>query len=308
MLFSCEWRKRSGVWGNLPGYELRHLIKTTTTMNDKLAKKVDQSIRFLQAVAHGKDVELAYSGGKDSDVILELAKMSGIKFRALYKNTTIDPPGTIKHCKDNGVEILRPALTFAQLIQKKGCPTRWSRHCCKYLKEYKIGNHVITGVRRAESTKRAARYKEPTQCRIYGKNERVEVIMPILEWTDDDVEQFIAMRGIKCHPLYYDEQGVFHVERRLGCLCCPLISQRKRIEEFRLYPRMVLFYARNAKIFLDTHPNSKAAKYCRNEWEMLYLNIFTNSISKFNEDLAPDLWGNRMDCERVIKDYFNIND
>lgn len=37
-------------------------------------------------------MELSYSGGKDSDVILELAKMSGIPFRPIYKKTTIDPP------------------------------------------------------------------------------------------------------------------------------------------------------------------------------------------------------------------------
>ena len=33
-----------------------------------------------QAGRDGKEVEVAYSGGKDSDVILELARMSGIKY------------------------------------------------------------------------------------------------------------------------------------------------------------------------------------------------------------------------------------
>lgn len=43
--------------------------------------------------------ELCYSGGKDSDVILRIAQMAGIKYNAIYKNTTIDPSGTIKHAK-----------------------------------------------------------------------------------------------------------------------------------------------------------------------------------------------------------------
>lgn len=276
-------------------------------MKKELDKKIERSIKFLQIACKNKDVELAYSGGKDSDVILELAKMAGINYRAIYKNTTIDPPFTIKHCKSKGVEVIPPKMTFAEVIQKNGLPTRWSRICCKYLKEYKIGDYVITGVRRAESRKRAEMYKEPTQCRLYPHGERVEIFMPILEWSNEDIKEFIAERGIKCHPLYYDEQGNFHVERRLGCLCCPLMSKKKRIEEFKKYPNMVKFYARNAKIFLDTHPDSKTAKlYCKNEWEMVYMNIFAQSKADFDATMQPDLWGNRFDCEKAIKEYFGL--
>lgn len=64
---------------------------------------------IISAVGENQ-VEVSYSGGKDSDVILELAKMSGVKYRAIYKNTTIDPPGTIAHCVENGVEIMKPTI------------------------------------------------------------------------------------------------------------------------------------------------------------------------------------------------------
>lgn len=275
------------------------------TLED-LNKKIERSIKFLQIACKGKDVELAYSGGKDSDVILELAKMAGIDYRAIYKNTTIDPPHTIAHCKSKGVEIIPPKKTFAKIIQQYGLPTRWSRICCRYLKEYKIGDYVITGVRKSESRKRAERYKEPTQCRLYPHGEKAEMFMPILEWENEDVEQFIKVRAIKCHPLYYDELGAFHVERRLGCLCCPLISDKKRLLEFKKHPRMVEFYARNAKIFLETHPDSKSAKWYKNEWEMLYLHIFVHNMAKFNATMQPDLWGNRFDCEKAIKEYFGL--
>lgn len=117
-------------------------------------------------MCRGKTVELCYSGGKDSDVILELAKMAGIRFRAIYKNTTIDPPGTIRHCLRNGVEIVRSKESFFHLIQQKGFPTRRARFCCDVLKEYKILDTAIQGIRRSESTKRAANYKEPSICRF----------------------------------------------------------------------------------------------------------------------------------------------
>ena len=89
-------------------------------INEQLQKKIDQSIRLLQSVQKRYDgeIELAYSGGKDSDVILQLTKEAGIRYRAIYKNTTIDPPGTIAHVKEMGVEILRPKENFFQLIAK----------------------------------------------------------------------------------------------------------------------------------------------------------------------------------------------
>lgn len=112
-------------------------------MTQELQKKVDFAIKLLQAAEKkaaevGQPVEICYSGGKDSDVILELAKMSGINYRAIYKNTTIDPPYTIKHCKEKGVEIVNPKITFLQIVAKESPPTRRARICCSHLKEYKI--------------------------------------------------------------------------------------------------------------------------------------------------------------------------
>ena len=73
-------------------------------MTDDLQKKVDRAVRLLQAVAKGYDgeIEVGYSGGKDSDVILHLARRAGIKIRPIYHNTTIDPPGTIAHVEEVG--------------------------------------------------------------------------------------------------------------------------------------------------------------------------------------------------------------
>lgn len=181
-------------------------------INEQLQKKIDQSIRLLQSVQKRYDgeIELAYSGGKDSDVILQLTKEAGIRYRAIYKNTTIDPPGTIAHVKEMGVEILRPKENFFQLIAKKGFPSRFSRFCCEALKEYKVLDKTIIGVRKAESRARKERYNEPTECRYFGakkEENHVEQIYPILEWTDEDVRDFILDRDLKLAPLYYDTGG-----------------------------------------------------------------------------------------------------
>ena len=108
--------------------------------DEPLEKKIERALWLLRTAAADSDqpIEVSYSGGKDSDVILELARMAGIKYRAIYKNTTIDPPGTIAHAKENGAEVLQPKARFFELVAKNGAPNRFSRHCCRYLKEYKV--------------------------------------------------------------------------------------------------------------------------------------------------------------------------
>ena len=173
-------------------------------MTEKLKKKIEQSIKLLRSIPQDKgQITIAYSGGKDSDVILELAKMAGIPFKAVYHSTTIDPPGTIRHVEENGVEISRPKEPFFRLLQKHGYPSRFVRYCCKLLKERYDSDIVVQGIRASESKARADRYKEPEKCRVYDKKHKSRVYMPILYWTDEDIKEFVTERGIKCHPLYY---------------------------------------------------------------------------------------------------------
>lgn len=263
-------------------------------MKKELQKKITSAVKLIQ------------SAGKDSDVILELARMSGIKYRAIYKNTTIDPPGTIAHVKENGVEILRPKQTFFQLIANDGYPNRFMRFCCSELKEYKILDHCIIGVRKAESVKRAKIYNEPTECRFYGsKKERVEAFYPILDWSDQDVVDFIKERGIKVHSLYYREDGGIDPKRRLGCMCCPLQSKRQRIEAFKQYPNMVKAYLRAGEKFRNTHPDTKTAKMYDNVYEWFVRDVFFERQKDFN-DYERGMFG-KIDYKEFLMNYFNIN-
>lgn len=91
------------------------------SISQELQKKIERAIKLIRTAAGDDIVEVSYSGGKDSDVILELAKMAGIKFRAIYKNTTIDPPGTISHCNAMGVEITPPTNLFCNLSKRRVC-------------------------------------------------------------------------------------------------------------------------------------------------------------------------------------------
>ena len=262
-------------------------------MNKTLQKKIERAIRLLQSIRLENDepIEIAYSGGKDSDVILELARMADIKYKAIYKCTTIDPPGTIKHALDNGCEIRRPKKPFFQLLREKGFPNRFMRFCCRELKEYPIYYNCVIGVRKAESTKRNERYKEPVVCRVYSSKSRVQQILPILDWTDEEELEFINERKIKLHPLYYNENGNVDIKRRLGCLCCPLKSPRKRMEDFKKYPNMIRQYIRNAKVYFDTHPNIAAHKWAANIYEWVFAEMLfarhSDYMDKFKNTIFP---------------------
>ena len=282
-------------------------------MTDELQRKVDRAIKLLQsaevmAKKVGQPVEICYSGGKDSDVILELAKMSGIDFKGIYKNTTIDPPGTIKHAREMGCEVMQPEMNFQEIIADKGMPNRWRRFCCKFLKEYKVLDYAVVGIRRDESRARKERYHEPEVCRVYSKDVKARHYMPILEWTAKDVAEFLTERGVKCHPLYYDEEGNFHTERRLGCMCCPLMSRRKRVESFKEHPTMVRFYINAGRKFLQTHPDCKIAKLFSNPYDWFTSQVFCDGERQFRQQFgASPIFGNdAIDTKQFLEEQFNI--
>ena len=60
---------------------------------------------------YNKPLVCEYSGGKDSDVLLELFRMSGIPFEVHNSHTTVDAPQTVRHIKN----------TFSELTDKLSC-------------------------------------------------------------------------------------------------------------------------------------------------------------------------------------------
>lgn len=273
-------------------------------MTPKTEEKIQQSIKILQAVQKtmlfpDEPIELGYSGGKDSDVILHLAKEAGINVLPIYKNTTIDPPGTIQHAIDNGAKIIRPKRSFFEIIDAKGYPSRFHRFCCEELKEYKISDTCIMGIRKDESSKRDKNYSEPIACRVY-KNGRIDGVYPILYWNTEDVEEYIKDRQIQCAPVYY-ENGIFNVHKRLGCMCCPLAGRRIRIEEFKKYPGMLKAYLKHGEIYFNTHPNVKAVRDFPSAAHYLFLNIYCDDMEQYNKLTAG------LDVKQYLSDQFKID-
>ena len=270
-------------------------------------EKIKNAVRILQlaekqADVFGEPVEIAYSGGKDSDVLLELARMAGIKYRAIYKNTTIDPPGTIAHCRANGVEIRQPKKTFFQIVKSSGFPSFRFRFCCQRLKEYKILNVAAWGVRADESPARAKRYTTFNFCRKYSERERVQVYAPIFDWTIDDIKKFIEARNIQLAPHYYREDGTVDYTRRLGCMGCPL-QYNRGVEDFKGNLPLLRATLRAINVWCASHPRQMFA----NCYELFVYRIFYKSTEKYLDDFKRASLFENKSAKQYLEDFFNTN-
>ena len=226
--------------------------------------KVDQAIqriRMYDPIANGwmdEPYYVAYSGGKDSDVLRILFEMSGVKYDLVHNHTTADAPETVRCVRSiPGIQINYPKESMWQLIpRKKMPPTKMVRYCCEVLKEHGgEGRFVATGVRWAESANRKRKrgsvevqHRDVTKklilnadndesrmmiesCQLKGKR----VLNPIIDWTDDDVWEFLHAEGCKSNPLY--ECGW----KRVGCVGCPM-GGKKRELAFAQYPKFRIMY------------------------------------------------------------------
>lgn len=147
-------------------------------------------------------------------------------------------------------------------------------------------------------------YSEPTECRGSRKN-HVNAIYPILDWSDEDELEFIEERGIKLHPLYYREDGSIDITKRLGCMCCPLVYYKKRLQKFKQYPGMVKAYLRCGNEFLKSHPESKIKRFS-DVFECFVANTFFDKIRDYEKAKLGGIFSDKPDYKKLIEDYFQI--
>jgi phosphoadenosine phosphosulfate reductase len=189
--------------------------------------KVAIAIKRLQTFEPADGYYLAFSGGKDSIVILDLAKRAGVKFDAHFHQCGgVDPPELIRFIRKHhaAVSFEMPKESMWELCRrKKLLPTRRQRFCCAVMKEGGgSGRMVMTGVRWEESVKRRGR-RMVESC-MKGGSKRY--LHPIIDWSSDEVWEYIRENALSYCSLY--DEGW----RRVGCVMCPFSDIKGEAERW----------------------------------------------------------------------------
>lgn len=235
-----------------------------------LEQKAIQRIRTASEMSlhhYGQPLVCTYSGGKDSDVMLELFKRSGIPFEVHNSHTTADAPQTVYHIRQKFYELELQGIkcTIDYHVQPDGSritmwnlipiklmpPTRLARYCCSELKEtFGKGRFISTGVRWDESSKRKEwgsfsqpnkRLQASDEIMMNSDNEIMRrltehcmqkdkmVVNPIIDWKNSDIWDYIESEHICTNCLY--KMGY----DRVGCIGCPMAG-KARYKEFADFP------------------------------------------------------------------------
>ena len=208
--------------------------------------KIDVAIERLKAFEPADGYYVGASGGKDSDVIIHLARLAEVKHELHHQHTTADAPETVRYIRKYypETEIDYPDKNIWQLIVANGVPpTRLMRYCCRELKEYGgDGRTKVLGVRWQESSGRKNNRKMTEQC---YKNSTFTV-NPIIDWSEAEVWEMHQMFNLPHNPLY--DQGC----KRCGCIMCPQKGKKGILEDAKRWPRYYNLYIKAFEKMLIT--------------------------------------------------------
>ncbi len=205
-----------------------------TIIEDTTVKKI---VREYEKFKKKLDIfHVAYSGGKDSAVLLDLVKkaLPVGSFVVIFGDTGMEFPDTYKvveqtkkQCEEDGTPfyISRSHFEPDESWHLFGPPARVLRWCCSVhkstpqtLKMREItgkDNYVgmdFVGVRAHESVTRS-KYKYEN----FGKKQKGQYSFnPILEWTSAEIWLYMYMNGVLVNEAY--KKG----NSRAGCLFCPM--------------------------------------------------------------------------------------
>lgn len=203
------------------------------TLDDKI-KEAERTLKLgaeMSEYYYHKPLIICYSGGKDSDVMLDIAKrcLKPNEFEVLNSHTTVDAPETVYHirevfqkCEAEGIKTTvrlptrkgKPTSMWRLIEQRGSPPTRIARYCCEVLKETTTPNRMVAiGVREDESAKRKGRgdfgVREPRKDeRQYRSTGHTFAMFRLDKFGGEDAYQCRMIQACKeqkdtiCNPIY----------------------------------------------------------------------------------------------------------
>lgn len=252
--------------------------------SEGLRQKMEYSIRLLQkaerlALAYDRrgGYYLAFSGGKDSQALLHIAQLAGVRYTGHMNLTSVDPPEVIRFLKQHypEVELIKPKASIYQIaVEKTLLPTQRVRWCCEEYKENAgAGKVTLIGIRHQESTRRAKRNEVEISSRKFSgtlegfeqyREEKLSKPKKGRPAKGVNITNATGERTIGCISgkesllispiIHWTERDVWEFlnkvcrvphcslydegYRRIGCICCPMSSYRQKVKEMNRWPHV----------------------------------------------------------------------
>ena len=285
-------------------------VRENLTFTEKVeeSKKILRLASDMSKAYYGKPIVIAYSGGKDSQVLLDLAEkcLTADEFEVLNGHTTVDCPETVyfirkefKRLEEKGIKTTidyhrdengNPITMWNLIPEKLMPPTRIIRYCCAVLKESGTPNRICAlGVRAAESSKRQGRdvfgirggnYRQAT----FFSLDHTEEVHREAQELNDPVWDCTLIKLMKEHgstvvnPLYYWEDSDIW----------DYIKQEK-LEVNPLYERG---YERVGCIGCPLAPYRQRVKEFQDypKYKQMYINAFNKMLENRKARGKKDVW------------------
>lgn len=245
-----------------------------------LKPKIEYSISLLrkaEKLALAYDSEdgyfLAFSGGKDSQVLYHIAELAGVKFKAHMNFTSVDPPQVVRFVRKQYPEVVTHApkrSIYAAAVDRMILPTMRVRWCCAEFKEAAgAGKVTLIGIRKQESSRRAKRneveinsrkfsgtledldtYREKKVAKTHDEHEQISIVNAKGERTLGCINSkesllispLLSWTDADVWTFLNDVVMVPHCElydmgfSRVGCVLCPMSSRKVKAKMAQLYP------------------------------------------------------------------------
>jgi phosphoadenosine phosphosulfate reductase len=202
---------------------------------------------IITALKENKKPSVSLSWGKDSVIMLHMIRKHCKNTFVLFANTGIEYPETYKYrdlmLKDEFEDInyieTKPIKDFWTCVKEYGYPhyrmtneqdkNKRQPKCCIYLKEKPLDDKKkelgidlnFIGLMGTESMNRRRLFMR-LGAYYYKKKDKMNVCLPLMIWTDNDVLRYIKENKIIINPLYKQMN-------RTGCMFCSGFKNWKKV-------------------------------------------------------------------------------